>query len=457
MQSSHTPTRRFAPVFDEDHLVAAGGLPAVMGLAQRAGFTDLLKDRLTVASPNAVVKTRALVSGMLAGADTIDGMDILRSGGSGKVVGAVRAPSTLGTHLRSYTHGHTLQLGAVNRQLLTNLASLVPTLFGSDPLVMVDLDDTIREVHGYAKQSVAYGYNHVKGLNALVATISTDHSAPVIAGAQLRRGNVKSGDHAAWHATRALTLAKKVRPGVQIMGRADSAFCTCTFVHAFTDADCWFSITVPQWQTVTRAITMIGEDAWVGIHYPDAIFEEDTGEWISDAEVAEVPFTAFTSHPKEDQVTCRLVVRRVKRLNPKAHAGQGELFETYRYHPFITNSTLTMVEADERHRGHALIEQVMAELKGNALAHLPSGKFQANAAWLQLAILAFNISRAAAHTAGMSTARMPTIRQRLIMVPARIAHHSRRRFLHYPTHWPWQHEFMTLWDHTTGSDPPIAA
>ena len=77
MQSSHTPTRRFAPVFDEDHLVAAGGLPAVMGLAQRAGFTDLLKDRLTVASPNAVVKTRALVSGMLAGADTIDGMDIL--------------------------------------------------------------------------------------------------------------------------------------------------------------------------------------------------------------------------------------------------------------------------------------------------------------------------------------------------------------------------------------------
>ena len=121
----------------------AGGLPAVMGLAQRAGFTDLLKDRLTVASPNAVVKTRALVSGMLAGADTIDGMDILRSGGSGKVVGAVRAPSTLGTHLRSYTHGHTLQLGAINRQLLTNLAPLVPTLFGSDPWFVPGLMEAV--------------------------------------------------------------------------------------------------------------------------------------------------------------------------------------------------------------------------------------------------------------------------------------------------------------------------
>lgn len=140
MQSSHTHTRRFTPVFDEDHLVSAGGLPAVMGLAERAGFTGLLKARLTVASPNAPVKVRALVSGMLAGADDIDGMDVLRSGGTAKVLGAVRAPSTLGTHLRSFTHGHTLQLGAINRDLQANLAHLVPTLFGSDELVMVDLD-----------------------------------------------------------------------------------------------------------------------------------------------------------------------------------------------------------------------------------------------------------------------------------------------------------------------------
>jgi len=147
---------------------------------------------------------------------------------------------------------------------------MVPTLFGGDPLVMVDLDDTIREVHGYAKQAVAYGYNHVKGLNALVATISTEHSAPVIAGAQLRRGNVKSGDHAAWHARRAVKVARMARPKAQVMGRADSAFCTCDFIHALQDADCWFSVTIPQWKTVTRAISGIKEEQWVGIHYTDA-------------------------------------------------------------------------------------------------------------------------------------------------------------------------------------------
>lgn len=457
MQSSHTPTRRFTPVFDEDHLVAAGGLPAVIGLVERAGFTGLVKERLWAPSANAPVKVRALVSGMLAGADTIDGMDILRSGGTQKVVGAVRAPSTLGTFLRSFTHGHTLQVGAINRELLVGLGHLLPTLFGGDPLVMVDLDDTIREVHGYSKQAVAYGYSGVKGLNALVATISSDHHPPVIAGAQLRRGNVKSGDHASWHATRAVKVARMARPDAQVMGRADSAFCTRDFVHAFHGADCWFSVTIPQWKTVTRAISEIKDEQWVGIHYPNAVFEEDTGEWISDAEVAEVPFTAFTSHPKKDQVTCRLIVRRIKRLNPTVSASQGELFETYRYHPFITNSTLPMVQADQRHRGHAIIEQVMAELKGNALAHLPSGKFQANAAWLQFTVLAFNISRAAAHAAGMTQARMPTIRRRLVMVPARVAHRSRCRFLHYPTHWPWQREFMTLWACATSTGPPLSA
>ena len=241
------------------------------------------------------------------------------------------------------------------------------------------------------------------------------------------------------------------------MGRADSAFCTREFIHAFADAGAWYSVTIPQWKTVTRAITGIKPEAWVGIHYTDAVFEEETGEWISDAEVAEVPFTAFTSHPKDQQVSCRLIVRRVKRLNPRGKDGQDELFSTYRFHPFITNSTLPLLEADQRHRGHAIIEQVMAELKGNALAHLPSGKFQANSAWLECAVLAFNISRAAAHASGMHTARMPTIRNRLILIPARVARRSRRDYLHYPTRWPWQHQFQTLWDRVTGAGPPIAA
>src|SRR5690606_36219748 len=120
---------------------------------------------------------------------------------------------------------------------------------------------------------------------------------------------------------------------------------------------------------------------------PDAIWEDDDnhpagGYWISEAQVAETPFTAFVSRPKTEHVACRLVVRRVKRLGA---GGQEELFDTYRYHAFITTSTLDTTAADERHRGHAIIEQVMAEVKAGPLAHLPSGVFQANAAWLALA------------------------------------------------------------------------
>lgn len=147
------------------------------------------------------------------------------------------------------------------------------------------------------------------------------------------------------------------------------------------------------------------------------------------------------------------MVRRVKRLNP---AGQDPLVESYRYHAFITNSDLDTVEADRRHRDHAIVEQVIAELKAGPLAHLPSGRFTANAAWLACAVIAFNLSRAAAHAAGMSTARMPTITRRLIMIPARIAHRARRRYLHMPRRWPWATQFTRLWTTATAVGPPLA-
>lgn len=147
---------------------------------------------------------------------------------------------------------------------------------------------------------------------------------------------------------------------------------------------------------------------------------------------------------------CRLVVRRVKRLNP---AGQDPLMDTWRYHAFITNSDLDTVEADRRHRDHAIVEQVIAELEAGPLAHLPSGRFTANAAWLGCAVITFNLSRAAAHAAGKGKARMPTIARRLIMVPARLATRARRRYLHLPRGWPWQQQFMRLW--TTATGPPL--
>lgn len=442
------------PVFDEDNLVSAAGLVPVMGLADRAGLTDLLEDHVSVPSAHAARKTRTLLAGMLAGADSIDGMNVLRSGGMTRLLGQVPAPSTLGTFLRSFTHGHVLQLAAVNRRLLGALTRQLPGMVHGEELLLVDLDDTMRELHGYRKQAVAYGYNKVKGLNAILATISGRRLAPVIGSFGLRRGNVRSGAKAGWHAARVLGVAREMAPRARVLLRADSAFCMHETIAPVLAAGGWFSITIPAWKNVTRVISEIPEEAWEGIEYPQAVFDADSGRWISDAEVAEIPFTAFTSRRVHEHVTCRLVVRRVRRLGV-ARPGQDPLFEAYRYHAFITNSDLPLIEADQRHRHHAIVEQTIAELKDGPLAHLPSGRFAANEAWLALSVLAFNISRAAAHATGRSRARMATIRQQVVQVPARSARRSRRLRLHLPRNWPWQEGWKRLWDLATG--PPLPA
>jgi len=199
---------------------------------------------------------------------------------------------------------------------------------------------------------------------------------------------------------------------------------------------------------VVRAIAGIPEDAWTTIKYPGAIWDDDEKRWISEAQVAETAFTAFTSARKDQQVPCRLVVRRVQRLNVSADAaGQDELFASWRHHGFVTNSTLAAVAADETHRDHAIVEQVIAELKSGALAHAPSGKFDANAAWLALACLAFNLLRAAGVAASTrhAKARWSTLRTQLVAVPARVASSARRLMLHLPTNWPWAHAWDNLW------------
>ncbi|WP_278258219.1 transposase [Nocardioides convexus] len=163
---------------------------------------------------------------------------------------------------------------------------------------------------------------------------------------------------------------------------------------------------------------------------------------------------AFTGCRQNQHVPCRLIVRRVKRPQPLATDGtkQRELFATYRHHAFITNSTLSMVEADQRHRDHALVEQVIAESKYGPLAHLPSGKYTANAAWVAAAVIAFNIARATAVASSMQTARWATVRTRLINIPARIATTGRRLVLHLPTRWPWARGWELLW--STATSPP---
>ncbi len=448
MQASH----KVSAVFDDPNLIGSAGLVPVMRLASKAGLHDLLGEHLSVPCPNGPVKAAGVVAGMLAGADSIDDLDVLRHGGMGRVFTGVRAPSTLGTFLRSFTFGHVRQLDAVHTRVLAGLAAVVPRLLaGVDGLAFIDIDDTIREVHGYQKQGAAYGYSGVKGVNAQIAALSSPTCAPVIAASRLRKGNVVSGHGADRMVTDAIAAARSAGATGQVMVRADSGYYRQDLIGAAVTAKAWFSVTVRMNPSVQKAISSIPESAWTTIRYPNAIWEPEDQRWISEAEVAETTFTAFTSHPKKRQIPCRLVVRRVQRLNKAtlaaAKAGQDQLFTTWRHHGFVTNSTLTAIKADETHRDHAIIEQVIAELKSGPLAHTPSAKFTANGAWLTLACLSFNLLRAAgaAASARHAKARWATLRTHLITVPARIATSARRLVLHLPTDWPWAPAWEDLW------------
>lgn len=455
------PSHAVRAVFDDPSLVPAAGLVPLLRLADAAGLDGLLR-RLSVPSPNAPSKIRCVVAGMLAGADSIDDLDLLRAGGTGRLFDGLRAPSTLGTFLRSFTHGHVQQLDSAGRALLSGLAARVPALLagsGDDGIAMIDIDDTVREVHGYAKQAAAYGYSGVRGLNVQLATISTPIAAPVIGAARLRSGNTASATGCGRLLAQTISAARACGASGRLLIRADSAYYGWALVGTALRHQAWFSVTARMTATVTAAISAIPQGAWTPIVYPHAVYDEDEGRWVSDAEVAEIAFTAFTGRRKREHVRCRLVVRRVKRLQPRSPDGsaQGELFTLHRHHAFITNSTLSTVEADERHRDHAIVEQVIAELKNGPLAHLPSGDYAANAAWVACAVLAFNLTRAAAVAAGMRTARWATLRTRIIQIPGRVATSSRQLTLHLPTRWPWKPGWQQLWTAgIAGTGPPHA-
>jgi hypothetical protein len=456
VQLSHTRPVVSA-TFDEPNLVSAAGLVPLMALAGKAGLRELADQRMSVPTDkgaNAGRKISSLVAGMAAGADSIDDMALLRHGGMGKVFTGAYAPSTLGSFLRSFAFGHVRQADAVASRFLLNLAEHTDLLGSREHAgtVMVDIDDTIIEVHGYQKQGAAFGYSGVRGLNALLATVSTAQVAPVIAAQRLRKGSVGSPRGAARLATDTLALIRRSQlTGRDVLVRADSAFYSHALVVAVLAAGAQVSITVRMDPAVKRAITTIDQDAWTTIKYTDAIYDETTGSWISKAQVAEIPFTAFTSKKKTDQVPGRLIVRRIPDLNPTTRQGQETLFDTWRFHAFFITTApddLDTVTADQTHRRHAIIENVHADLKASALAHLPSGVFNANAAWLVCAVMAFNLTRAAAtvtHTPALAKAATATIRRKLIHVPARIATSARRLRLHLPTNWPWDKDWSQLY------------
>jgi hypothetical protein len=455
--------------FDDPNLVSRAGLVPVMALAQRAGLAGLAGEYVAIAGRcgvNPHLKVPCLVAGMVAGADSIDDMDVLRHGAMGALFGGVRAPSTLGSFLRSFTWGNVLQLGRVNRELLAELARHTPLLPGADVLAFIDIDSMQKRIYGHKKQGAAFGHTKiqgksllVRGLNALAATISTPLSAPVVAATRLRGGNAGSARGAASFAAEAVGTARDAGCSGIVVVRADSAFYSAAFTGAVRRAGVFFSVTVQMNPHVQAAIAAIGEDAWKPIKYPRAIWDDQLRCWVSDAQVAETEYTAFTSK-KNKAITARLIVRRVKDLNRKAAAGQDELFTVWRYHAVFTDSPFVMLQAEEQHRDHAIVEQLFADWADGPLAHLPSGSFPANAAWLCLAAISHNLLRAAGSLASLpcAKARGGTLRRDLIDVAARTARRGRGHItVHLPEGWHREHEWMNLFEAACGPPPAQAA
>ena len=466
MQLLHALAKTCAS-FDDPNLVSHTGLVPLAALAERAGLHDLAAAHVRPGGDpgaNAGLKVACLAAGMAAGADSIDDMDLLRHGAMETLFGGVRAPSTLGSFLRSFTWGNVSQLNKAHREFLANLTREAPLLPGAGPLAFIDIDSTQKRVFGYGKQGARFGHTKiqgksllVKGLNALAGVISTPLSAPVIGAVRLRSGSAASGRGAASLVKEAIGTARACGCTRLIIVRLDSGYYSAAVISAIRSAGARFSVTVPMNASIRAAIAAIGEDAWTAIEYPRAIWDDQLGAWVSDAEVAEIEYTAFTSK-KNQQVTARLIVRRVRDQNKKAAQGQDELFPVWRYHAVLTDSPFETVQAEGQHRDHAIVEQVFADWYDGPLAHLPSGVFNANAAWLVIAAMAQNLVRAAGTLAGPphAKARAATIRRDLIAVAARTARRGRGNLtLHLPEHWHREQEWLNLW-HACGP-PPIAA
>jgi Transposase DDE domain group 1 len=442
--------------FDEDNLVSHAGLVPLLELAEQAGLSRLLDEhvrfvceRVKSGAANSTPKLTSIIAGMAAGADSIDDLDVIRAGGMTKVFGGVYACSTLGIFLREFTHGHTRQLSTVLRRHLVALAERTPVLAGIGDRALVDIDSVLRPVYGRAKQGASFGHTKIagksilrRGLSPLAVTLTTPKAAPVLAGVRLRAGRAGSAKGAASLLTEAINTAKAAgAPAENILVRGDSAYCSGKVIAAVVKAGATFSFAIARNPAVDSAVAAIPDEAYTPVRYPGAVVDPDTGELLSDAEVAEVGFTAFAG--TRYRITGRLIVRRVLDANT-----QDPLFPVWRYHPFFTTNPEPVTDADITHRRHAICETVWSDLIDGPWAHQPSGSFAANAAWCILAAICHNLLRAAGsltRTVRYAVARGATLRDHLVKIPARLARPQRRPILHLPKHWPRADAWFTLW------------
>ena len=370
---------RIRIVFDDHRLVANAGLLLPATLARHLGLRELVDHHLDLGGApgraNTGDKLMTLVASAMAGGDCIDDADVLRTGGTACTLGGtVKAPSTLGTFLRSFRWGHVRQLDRVSRELLARAwaAGAGP---GDAPFT-IDLDSTICETYGLAKEGARHhGYTGKRGYHPLLAIAAGTGEVLM---SRLREGRANTARGAAHFLRETVGRVRYAGANGRLTLRADSGFYTHGVVSVCRKMDVRFSITIRQHKSLRNLIEAIPEDAWTPIPY-----------WMDGAaDVAETTCTPFQSEP--DAAPVRLIVRRVK----PTPGSQLALFATYSYHGFITDRDGEMLELEADHRRHAEIENAIRDLKhGVGLNHLPSGRFAANAAWLAVQVMAHNIAR----------------------------------------------------------------
>jgi hypothetical protein len=418
-------------VFDDERVVANAGVMLPGLLAQRLGVEQLVDQTVRLGDrpggANAGRKVMTMVSAMALGADCIEDCDVLRSGQTAAVLGhRVAAPSTLGTFLRAFTFGHVRQLDRVLADSLTRAwaAGGGP---GAERLV-VDVDSFVGEVHGYDKQGAGFGYTGRRGYHPILATRAGTGEVLHI---RCRKGSANT-------AKGALRFVEELIPRVTRAGaigpkllRADSGFSNKKTMARLQTAGWTYSIGVRQHQHIKTAIQAIPEQDWQPLEgYPE------TGQ-------AQIAQTMLGRQ--------RLVIRRTRLIGE-----QAELFPDWRHFAFLTNRTDALELVESEHRQHAVVELAIRDLKDQALAHFPSGKFYANAAWTVIAALAHNLLRwthlIALPDQTVRTAR--TLRRRLIAVPGQLTRHGRRSTLRMPARWPWAQEFLAALARLRALPPP---
>ena len=407
-------------VFDDERAVANAGVMLPALLAGRLGIEALVDETVDLGErPGAAHpgrKVMSLVSAMALGADCIEDCDLLRSGQTAAVLGhRVAAPSTLGTFLRAFTFGHVRQLDRVLAQTLRRAwrAGAGP----GDERLVIDVDSFVGEVHGSAKQGAGYGYTRQLGYHPILATRADSGEVLHV---RLRKGQAGSPRGVLRFTDELIArVARAGATGVKLF-RADNSFWNKKLMARLQRAGWQYSISVRMQAWVPAAIAQIPEADWQPLEdYPDA----------GEAQIAQ----AMVGQQ-------RLVVRRTRLVGGE----QAQLWPDWRHFAFLTNRTEPLEVVEAEHRQHAVVELAIRDLKDQALAHFPSGKFMANAAWTVIACLAHNLLRWTS-LIGLpaSTVRVArTLRRRLLALPGHLTKSARRHTLHLPARWPWQHDFI---------------